>query len=117
VGAYVNASDRRLKRDIVTLTGADLIMSLRPVSFDWISPQDMFMRARQYGFIAQEVEKIFPNLVSTANDAIGTKSVNYDGFIPLLVSSVQELKRQNDTLQSENEALKKRLDAIEARLR
>ncbi len=75
------------------------------------------MKARQYGFIAQEVEKIYPNLVSTASDDMRTKSVNYDGFIPVLVSSMQELKKENAELRSENEVLKKRLDAIEARLR
>ncbi len=74
------------------------------------------MKQRQYGFIAQEVEKIYPNLVSTANDEMKTKSVNYDGFIPLLVSSIQELKKENDTLKNENTLLKSRLDVIEKKL-
>jgi len=63
------------------------------------------MKQLQYGFVAQEVEKIYPNLVTTAQDEMKTKSVNYDGFIPLLVSSVQELKKENDELRARIEKL------------
>jgi trimeric autotransporter adhesin len=116
LGAYVNTSDRRLKKDIRNLTGSDLLKSIRPVSFDWIDPKDSFMEVRQYGFIAQEVEEVFPNLVSTADDSMHTKSVNYTGLIPLMVSSIQELQDTNKLLKSQNDSLQARIDAIEHRL-
>ena len=58
----------------------------------------------QTGFIAQEIQKIFPELVNTGSD--GYLSVDYIGLIPHLVESVKSLK-------SENEFLKERLSKIE----
>ena len=66
------------------------------------------MKARQYGFIAQEVENVYPNLVTTANDEMKTKSVNYDGFIPVLVASVQELQKENALLRARIEKLEQK---------
>jgi hypothetical protein len=75
--------------------------------------------------IAQEVEKIFPEVVSENKNASGAmyKSVQYGNLVAPLIESTKELsslhdaqQREIDTLRSENEALKKRLDAIEARL-
>ena len=54
------------------------------------------------GVIAQEVEQVFPELISGSFP----KSVNYNGLIGLLIESVKELK-------SENEELRKRLDKLE----
>jgi len=105
--SWTNTSDIRLKKNIETLptSSLDSLFLIRPVSFDWKSPKDEYMKQLQYGFVAQEVEKIYPNLVTTAQDEMKTKSVNYDGFIPLLVSSVQELKKENDELRARIEKL------------
>ena len=53
---------------------------------------------RDYGVIAQEVEKEFPEVVATRED--GTKSVSYIKLIPLLIESIKELKKEIDSLKS-----------------
>ncbi len=102
-------SDMRLKKDITPLTdisGLTAIMNLRPISYTW---KDTKKGSRtEYGFVAQEVEKVFPNLVgslapTTDEEKAQTggapmKTLQYEGFIAPLVKSVQELKAENDAL-------------------
>jgi hypothetical protein len=64
-------------------------------------------KRRFIGFLAQEVEAVLPELVSTNDE--GTKSVNYDGVIPVLVEALKEER-------AARVALAARLDAVEARL-
>jgi hypothetical protein len=77
-----------------------------------------FTDGRQIGFIAQEVEKILPELVTT--DANGYKSVAYANVVPVLVEAVKSLKTQNDrevhALKTENAELKAALSALAARI-
>jgi hypothetical protein len=83
-------SDLRLKKDITPLdSGAVLagLEKLQGVNFRWLR-QDEGSSLRQ-GFVAQDVEKIFPDLVRT--DENGLKSVAYGGFTPYLVEAIKEL--------------------------
>jgi hypothetical protein len=106
-GVY-NLSDGRSKQDVADLAdGLGSMMRLRPVTFRWASPADGKIvecgeensvtygpeaDKLQYGFIAQEIEEVLPDIVST--DADGNKAVNYTSLIPVLVRSVQELQGQ-----------------------
>jgi predicted nuclease with TOPRIM domain len=58
------------------------------------------------GVMAQELEKIFPELVRTAQDEMGTKSVNYVGMIAPLIEASKSLKAENDTLKAQVDKLK-----------
>ena len=60
----------------------------------------------EFGVMAQELEKIFPELVRTAPDEMGTKSVNYVGLIAPMIEAGKELEAQNKALQAEITALK-----------
>jgi hypothetical protein len=51
-----------------------------------------------YGFIAQDVEKLYPELVKTS--ALGYKTVNYVEFIPILISKMQDMQREIDELKA-----------------
>ena len=62
--------------------------------------------------IAQEVQKIFPELVNT--DEKGFLSVNYIGLIPHLIEAVKELKMVNEKLNIKNQSLENRLEKIES---
>jgi hypothetical protein len=77
-----------------------------------------FTREKQIGFVAQEVEKIMPELVQTDKD--GWKTMSYDRVTALLVEAVKELKVQSDakiaSLQKENDQLKNRLALLEKRM-
>ncbi|WP_312306078.1 tail fiber domain-containing protein [Chryseobacterium sp.] len=101
-------SDERLKQNITSIySSGELLGKLRPVSYFWNekgktkggNPQ------LQYGLIAQEVEKVLPNIVSTDNE--GYKSVNYNELIPLLLHTVQEQDKKITELQKEIQLLKK----------
>ena len=65
------------------------VVQIRGVNFDWKETQRPSL-----GVIAQEVEKVLPELV-TDN---GTKTVNYNGLIGLLIETVKEQQKQIDTL-------------------
>lgn len=58
---------------------------------------------KYYGFIAQDVEKVFPDIVD--NDEKGTMYISYDQFIPLLVEAVKEQQAEIEGLRSEITAL------------
>ncbi len=112
-GVITDISDKRLKTNVNPLANGSLekILKLRPVSFNMKSD----LTALEFGFIAQEVEEVFPDLVKTANDNDKTKSLNYVGMIAPLVKSVQELSVMVQELKKENELLKARLNTIETK--
>ena len=109
-GAAYTTSDRRLKDDIADLDDATAsIDALRGVRYSWVkeAPGADGTKRRFLGFLAQEVEDVLPELVST--DAEGTKSVNYVGVVPVLVEALKEERAARTALEA-------RLDAVEARL-
>ena len=69
---------------------------------------------RQIGLIAQEVEKIYPELVLT--DVDGYKSVDYSKLTPILVEAIKELKAENDQLKADNTSFKSDIQKIKAQL-
>jgi len=107
-GASLNAlwgcSDRRYKKDIVPMKGVlpDL-MKLQGVKYNWRKDEfpnmEFFNDRRQIGFIAQEMEKIFPEIVNTNEK--GYKSIEYAKLTPVLVEAIKELKTENDSLKIE----------------
>jgi hypothetical protein len=50
------------------------------------------------GLLAQDVQKVFPELVKTTNDSDQTLSVNYQGMIPVLINAIKEQQKQIDEL-------------------
>lgn len=89
-------SDSRLKKDIKNIEYSDRLLELNPVSFKWIDPNKS--NTSNVGFIAQEVEKIFPELVKNGID--NYKSVNYTGLIPYLVKHIQHLENRIKDLEN-----------------
>ena len=80
------SSDIRLKKNISGVENAlSLLSSIRGITFEWKNQTDS---SRHYGFIAQELEKVIPEAVST--DADGYKSVSKDTLIPLLAEAIKE---------------------------
>ncbi len=99
-GNLTNISDQRYKTNVQTLSGSlSKVSSLRGVSYQFNQsgfPEKNFDDKTHLGFIAQEIQKIFPELVST--DQNGFLAVNYVGLIPVLVSAIQEQKSTIDSL-------------------
>ncbi len=107
-------SDRAFKTDLKSLENClDKIMRLDGVSYDYLTekfPEYKFSSQRQIGFIAQAVEKEFPELVK--KDDAGYLSVNYAHFTPILVESVKSLSAQLSEQAQEIAELKKMVAAL-----
>jgi len=100
-------SDRRLKKDIKAIDSAlNLISKIEGVTYHW-KPELNRETRKQYGFIAQNVETIIPELISIGKDDI--KSVNYQALIPVLVSAVNEQQKQIEQQQKQIDQLIKSL--------
>jgi hypothetical protein len=96
--ALVCASDQNLKKDISTLQGTlAKLQNFRGVNFRWKTQDDSALRI---GFIAQEVESVYPELVKT-DPQTGIKSVNYIGFAPVLVNAIKEQQDEITALQNQ----------------
>ena len=87
-------SDERLKDNIETLEdGLDKVEQLRGVTYTRDDREEI-------GVIAQEVEKILPEIVLTANDEMGTKSVDYSRITAVLIEAVKELSARVKELEN-----------------
>ncbi|WP_437186751.1 tail fiber domain-containing protein [Planctomicrobium sp. SH668] len=112
-GEIQDISDRRLKENIVPLADQLVkITALQPVSFVMQGETKT-----ELGLIAQDVEPLFPDLVRTASDEIGTKSINYIGLIAPLIRAVQEQQTEIQSQQQTIERLENQIDTLETRLR
>ncbi|HOO71529.1 MAG TPA: tail fiber domain-containing protein [Spirochaetota bacterium] len=112
---YSCSSDGRFKHNITPVSHAlQKIMGLQGVAYDWNSEKfkdRSFSKDRQIGFIAQDVEKVIPELVTTDND--GYKSLDYSKLSVILVEAMKEMNLRTVSLEKENAVLKKRLASLE----
>ncbi len=112
------SSDMRLKTDIVPFAPVlGKLVQLQPVHYRWRVaqfPEYHFGEALNSGLLAQEVEKVFPEMVGI--DGHGFKTVNYSELPYLLLGAVRELKAENDALQAKLSAQTELVRAIESRL-
>ncbi len=117
-GLYV-PSDRRLKTDIEAISSGILakLMKLSPVTYRYIA--EKADATHSLGFLAQDVQAIFPELVAQSNDRDGKKgylSINYGGFGVLAVKAIQEQQTEIEALKKENDTLRSKTESLEARL-
>jgi len=91
------SSDARLKKDVTTIDSAlEKVMALQGVTYHWLNEDTA--SATHFGFIAQDLEKIIPEVVST--DESGYKSVAYSALIPLLTQAIKEQQLQMENFRS-----------------
>lgn len=116
-GFWSNLSDRRLKKNIRELGGSlKKLLSLQGVTYEYKDPKSINELAGvRTGFIAQDVEKIFPEWVDELPG--GIKMLTVRGFEAITVEAIRELRNEKDEqikeLQTENEDLRHRLEALE----
>jgi hypothetical protein len=105
---FVTKSDGRLKTDIEKLKNVlDRLDQIEAVTYVWNDKDNSVEeadRARRIGVIAQEVEKVFPEIV-VSGDETGYKSVSYNQLTAILLEAVKELKAENDELRKRIEIL------------
>lgn len=104
------SSDRRYKTSERSIEKAsDKIIALQGKSYEFKNDKNSseaklaFAEGKQYGFIAQEMRQILPELVREGTD--GYLAINYDGVIPVLVEAFKELKSENQDLRNQLERL------------
>jgi hypothetical protein len=141
-GSWVT-SDQRLKENVEDVAGAlDVIRELRPTSYTYRQSDKYQLlnlpKGRQYGFIAQEVERVIPDLVRDTdvqfNEAVvdpdkkghhteQLKAMNYQMLIPVLTQGIKEQQKQLEEIHSKYQALeqayqdlRKELDEIRSAL-
>ncbi|MFK8101289.1 MAG: tail fiber domain-containing protein [Saprospiraceae bacterium] len=104
-GGFWSSSDKRFKKDIASVkTPLEKISQLEGVTYkfkkekfgeiDFVNSDDR----TEYGFLAQDLAKVFPELVRKDKD--GYHAVRYEGLIPVLVEGMKE---QNDIIASQEE--------------
>jgi hypothetical protein len=119
--AWTNYSDVRLKtrvKELDSREGLAAVMKLRPVSFRWKDIQKNAREGRKIGFIAQDMQQVFPEVVENNGADVSitlpsgktevvtkAKSIAYSDLVVPLVKAVQELKADNDNLRSSNASL------------
>ncbi len=138
-GILTNPSDRRLKTDIKPIPSAlNLINQLNPVSYNYNNSINQKLNlpvGLQYGFIAQEMEMVIPNLVTNQVLPMGSegqgaelnstldkkedfkyKGINYTNMIPILTKGIIEQQTIISSLEAKNKVLEERLKALEERM-
>ena len=125
-GSYLTVSDAKLKQNIKPLHGImDKIMLLKPSTYEYRTEEYKRMnlpKGNQFGLLAQDLQAVFPELVTkqikpdNKNDKAEGGSapseylgVNYPGLVPILISGLQDLKKENDELKKEIAAIKAKL--------
>jgi hypothetical protein len=103
-------SDARFKKNILPLNNAiQKIQKINGVQYEMMAdeyPAKNFIKGTQVGLLAQEVEVVMPQVVSTNEE--GYKSVDYAKLIPLLIEGMKEQQKQIEQLRQEVKELKQR---------
>lgn len=135
-GTVTQTSDETKKRNVETFDHAmDIIGDLKPRTYDYIQEGNLSLPTeKQYGFIAQDLENILPELVKDVpvfsdpeameaegelsdSELTGTiKSVNYTAMIPILVQGMQEQQEIIEQQQIQMKAQQAEIDALKAKM-
>ena len=95
------SSDERLKDDIQPIKNPlDKINSISGNSFVWNEEKQDIYKGKDYGVIAQEIEKVLPELVR--ENEWGYKAVKYDKLVSLLIEGIKELSTEVNKLKNKN---------------
>ena len=110
--SIAGSSDLRFKTNVRSISSPlEKVKSLRGVYFNWDQksfPNKDFSDKTELGFIAQEVEKVLPEVVSKDNSPEEYRSVKYDKVVALLVEAIKEQQKQIDSLKSQVKKLNRK---------
>lgn len=113
-----SGSDERWKKNLEPFRNVlPGVLSLNCYRYDWRTeeyPEMHFDKDKQVGLIAQEVEKIFPDLVRTDNN--GYKAISYEKLSVILAEAIKEQQEQIENYRNENLQLKTELKMLKDRI-
>lgn len=99
--------DSKFKKDISDITGAlNKVLALRGTSYKLESDEKSGDTLKKFGFIAQEIKEVLPELVEK-NPLDGMYTVNYDGVIPVLVEAFKEQEKLMEQKEKDIDELRK----------
>lgn len=103
-GAIFNTSDERLKENISKIEDEDVdkLFTINPLIFSY---KEDLKHKKHYGVIAQEVEKVFPELVEDNNN-YGYKTVNYQELTPIMLAKIKKMQNEIDELKESIKSIK-----------
>ena len=114
--SFPTSSDAKLKTNVKQLSNVlEKVDKIRAVSFEWNQEYESLGRSTgrtEIGVIGQEVEAVFPELVTEWGDE-RYKAVDYGRLAGVLIEAVKELKAQVEELKTQNEASRSRFEALE----
>jgi hypothetical protein len=114
----ITPSDIRYKKNIQLIQSpVEKLNRIRGVSYNLKTdefPNMGFTDANQMGFIAQEVEKVFPELVVT--DKNGYKAVDYPKITPVLVEAIKDQQKQINDQQQQINSMKQKMEMMEKKI-
>jgi len=132
--SWQNVSDARLKTNVKTIGGAlNKVMQLRGVEFNYSKQNfpdvNMDTETKKIGFIAQEVEQVFPQMVREANifsspvkmntgivqkrNVYKVKTMSYTDLVPLLVEAIKEQQKIIEEQNNKINTLEKKVDLLQ----
>ena len=91
--AFNTSSDYRLKDDYKDFNGLDLVSNINVYDFEWKSD-----KTRSYGVKAHELQEVIPQAVNGQKDGEEMQQVDYSKLVPILLKSIQELKKEIEIL-------------------
>jgi endosialidase-like protein len=110
-GTLSQGSDARLKEGVANLGyGLREVLQLRPVTYRW---KDKPEKGTQLGLIAQEVEPVVPEVVTTEKDGEQLKGLNYVGLVPVTIKAIQEQQTQIEEQHTQIEEQQKHIAELE----
>jgi trimeric autotransporter adhesin len=127
-GTWTMISDQKFKQDLQPLQSVlPLINKVKTYSYYTKNkeyPYMNFSSLKQFGFLAQDLEKYFPNLVEDGvhpgankeDPEIKFKSVNYIGMVPVLTAGMQEQQKEIEALKAKNKQLENDIKLIKEKL-
>ncbi len=116
-GTIRDTSDRRLKDNIKPLSEyADILDRVTQINTYSFTMKDDELKKLEFGVMAQEIKELFPELVETADDEMGSMSVNYMGLIAPMVESIKALKAEHETLHADHAQMKSDIEELKAQV-
>lgn len=115
--SYATTSDYRLKKDLKSFIGLELINRLKTYDFAWKTDD-----SRMYGFMAHELQDVLPYIVSGQKDAVDAtgkiipQTLDYSKLTPILVKAIQEQDETINSLKKDKERLEQTIKEIQERL-
>lgn len=93
--SYLTSSDYRLKEDLKTINGLEIVNKIKVYDYKWKSND-----SRMDGVLAHELAEVLPYAVTGVKDGVEMQGVDYSKIVPVMVQAIKELKAKIETLEN-----------------